>query len=31
MWIFPTDKNIQALERYSKNTVNDLIVYRLYE
>ena len=26
MWIFPTDKNIQALERYSKNTVNDLIV-----
>ena len=31
MWIFPTDKNIQALERYSKNTVNDFIVYRLYE
>ena len=31
MWIFPTDKNIQALERYSKNTVNEFIVYRLYE
>ncbi len=29
MWIFPTEKRIRLLEKYSKDTVNNFIIYKL--